>query len=115
MYMLNFKKLDWNTEINQMPFEKGKFFTDTSTHEKVFLNNKLVGYYIIMSPDEYSVTRSKVYSLPRARYFIPLNIDYKYWVSNIKKYEIQLNNYPRHKKIYVKEEILKILERSKND
>ena len=113
--MLNFKKLDWNTEINKMPFKKAIFFKDTSTHEKVFLNNKLIGYYIIMAPDDYSVTTSKVYSLSRARYFIPLDVDYKYWSSNPKKYQIQLINYHKPLKIYVKEEILKILERSKND
>jgi len=106
--MITFKKLDWNTEINNMPFEKAIFFKDTSTHEKVFLNNKLIGYYIIMAPDNYSVTTSKVYSLPRARYFIPLDVDYKYWSSNPKKYEIQLINYHKPLKIYVKEKILRI-------
>ena len=115
MYMLNFKKLDWNTEINMMPNNKKMFFRNASTHEKIFFKNKLIGYYIIMSPNEYSVTRSKVYSLPRSRYFIPLNIEYRDWVSNYRKYEIYLGNYIKPTKKYVKEEILKILERSKND
>tara|TARA_Y100001938_G_C8095196_1_gene437656 strand:- start:1800 stop:2141 length:342 start_codon:yes stop_codon:yes gene_type:complete len=111
--MITFKRLDWNTEINNMPYEKFQFFKYTSTHEKVFLNDKLVGYYIIMSPDEYSVTASKVYSLPRARYFIPLNVDYKYWNNNPNIYGIRLDNYPNRKKKYVKQEILKKLEREK--
>lgn len=110
-YMIKFKRLDWNTEINNMPFEKGRFFIDTSTHEKVFFKDKLIGYYIIMAPDEYSVTANKVYSLPRARYFIPLNVDYKYWTNNPNIYGIRLDNYPNRKKKYVKEQILKILDK----
>ena len=106
--MITFKRLDWNTEINKMPFEKARFFAWASTHEKVFLNNKLIGYYIIEAPAEYSVTASKTYVLPRARYFIPLDVDYKYWFTNLKKYKINLSDFLKPKKIYIKEKILKM-------
>ena len=110
--MFKFQRLDWNTEINMMPSSKRMFFRNASTHEKIFFKNKLIGYYIISAPEEYSVTRSKVYSIPRSRYFIPLNIKYNDWVLNSKKYEIYLGNYIKPTKKYVKEELSKMIERN---
>ena len=110
--MFKFEKLDWNTQINNMSLEKFKFFEWESTYEKVFLNNKLIGYYIIEEKPNYSVTSSKVYSQPRGRFFIPLDVEYSFWINNLKKYQIRLDNYPKPLKIYIKEEILKIIERN---